>query len=118
MITRDIRITPGDKAEFTNNAAFCVGTGRMGLALHQEYQDQLTMVQALCGFAHIRGHGLFSDDMAIYQSRTDADGVRRDAYCFTYLDRVMDSYLASGLRPFLELGFMPHAMASGTPTAT
>ncbi|MBR6708013.1 MAG: xylan 1,4-beta-xylosidase, partial [Clostridia bacterium] len=114
----DWRIEPdkNSSAAFHNYAAFCVGTGRMGLALQKEYQDELREVQALCGFEYIRGHGLFSDDMAIYQERRDPDGVTRVQYCFTYLDRVMDSYLEMGLRPFLELGFMPGALASGTQT--
>lgn len=113
---KNIRITPESRADFTNNAAFCVGTGRMGLALHKEYLDQLAMAQELAHFEHIRGHGLFCDDMAIYQPYTDEDGVQHERYNFTYLDRVMDSYLAAGLRPFLELGFMPQKMASGTQT--
>ena len=112
----DIQVKPGDQASFTNNAAYCVGTGRMGLAMQKEYLDQLAMVQELCDFKHIRGHGLFSDDMSIYQPYKDAEGNWHDAYCFTYLDRVMDSYLALGIKPFLELGFMPERMASGTQT--
>ena len=112
----DIQVKPGDQATFNNNAAYCVGTGRMGLAMQKEYLDQLAMVQELCGFKHIRGHGLFSDDMSIYQPYKDAEGNWHDAYCFTYLDRVMDSYLALGMKPFLELGFMPDKMASGTQT--
>ena len=111
-----IALGENSRAEFHNNTAYCVGTGRMGLALHKEYLDQLEMAQNLAGFAHIRGHGLFSDDMAIYQPYTDAQGVTHEAYNFTYLDRVMDSYLRLGLRPFLELGFMPKKMASGTQT--
>lgn len=111
-----IALGENSRAEFHNNAAYCVGTGRMGLALHKEYLDQLEMAQNLAGFAHIRGHGLFCDDMAIYQPYTDAQGVTHEAYNFTYLDRVMDSYLRLGLRPFLELGFMPKKMASGTQT--
>lgn len=112
----NIAISPDSRAAFANNAAYCVGTGRMGLALQQEYQDQLALAQDLAHFKHIRGHGLFSDDMAIYQTCTDAEGREHDVYNFTYLDRVMDSYLAKGLRPFLELGFMPDKMASGTQT--
>ena len=113
MRERTVTVREDSRAAFTNNAAFCVGTGRMGLALQQEYQDQLRAVQALCGFKHIRGHGLFCGDMSIHQPYKDAEGVEHDAYCFTYLDRVMDSYRAAGLRPFLELGFMPDGMASG-----
>ncbi|MBQ8556471.1 MAG: xylan 1,4-beta-xylosidase [Clostridia bacterium] len=111
-----IAVTADSRADFTNNAAFCVGTGRMGLALHKEYQDQLRMAQELCHFKHIRGHGLFCDDMAIYQPYTDAQGSERVSYNFTYLDRVMDDYYAQGLKPFIELGFMPERMASGTQT--
>ncbi len=97
---------------FHNNVDFCVGTGRMGLALHKEYQDQLKLVQEYIGFQHIRGHGLFCDDMAIYQEERDGEV----SYNYTYLDRVMDDYRRLGLKPFLELGFMPRKLASGTQT--
>ena len=112
----EVKITQDSAAEFHNHAAYCIGTGRMGLAMHKEYQDQLAFVQEECAFKHIRGHGLFCDDMAIYQPYTDAEGVEHEAYCFTYLDRVMDYYRQQGIRPFLELGFMPEKMASGKQT--
>lgn len=101
---------------FHNHVDFCIGTGRMGLALQKEYQDQLRLVQDEIGFSHIRGHGLFCDDMAIYHEYTDASGKVCPEYNFTYLDLVMDSYRKLGLKPFLELGFMPGQMASGTQT--
>lgn len=101
---------------FYNHANFCVGTGRMGLALQKEYQEQLQLVQEKIGFQYIRGHGLFSDDMAIYQEYQDTDGTTKVEYNFTYLDLVMDSYRTLGIRPFLELGFMPERLASGTQT--
>lgn len=113
---KTITISADNRAEFHNNAAFCIGTGRMGLALQQEYAEELAFVQSKAHFAHIRGHGLFADDMAIYRPYTDQDGVTHDAYNFTYLDRVMDMYKKNGLRPFLELGFMPDKMASGKQT--
>ena len=116
MKTINIVIHNGDHADFKNYSSFCVGTGRMGLALQKEYQEQLQSVQQLCGFRYIRGHGLFSDDMAIYQPYTDEEGIEHASYCFTYLDRVFDSYLSLGIRPFLELGFMPSGLASGTQT--
>ena len=47
------------KIPFHNNVAYCIGTGRMGLALQKEYQEQLALVQEEIGFSHIRGHGLF-----------------------------------------------------------
>lgn len=101
---------------FNNNVTYCVGTGRMGLALHKEYWDQLSFVQKKIGFSYIRGHGLFCDDMAIYQEYEKEDGNVAVEYNFTYLDRVIDSYLGLHIRPFLELGFMPEKLASGTQT--
>ena len=52
---------------FHNNVDYCVGTGRMGLALTKEYQDELRVVQEEIGFKHIRGHGLFCEAMGIYE---------------------------------------------------
>ena len=109
-------VDPEQMVRFHNGADFCVGTGRMGLALQKEYQDQLRLTQEEIGFSYIRGHGLFSDDMAIYHTYKDADGNLHEEYNFTYLDLVMDSYLEKHIRPFLELGFMPKDMASGDQT--
>lgn len=118
--SRKVRISNDAVVPFHNNVDFCVGTGRMGLALTKEYLDQLKLVQEEIGFKHIRGHGLFSDDMAIYQEHRkhfwDMSEPGETEYCFTYVDRVFDSYLALNIRPFLELGFMPSKMASGTQT--
>lgn len=110
---RHYKIDRNNRALFNNHVDFCIGTGRMGLALQKEYLEQLKLVQEEIGFRHIRGHGLFSDDMAIYQEYEDASGTKRAEYNFTYLDLVMDNYRELGLRPFLELGFMPDKMASG-----
>ncbi len=116
MKVHEIHLSANSTASFSNHTSFCIGTGRMGLALQKEYHDQLAMAQAECSFKHIRGHGLFSDDMAIYQPYQDQDGNWHESYNFTYLDRVMDDYRSLGLKPFLELGFMPQKMASGTQT--
>ena len=99
---------------FNNKATHCVGTGRMDLALHKEYLDQLKLTQDEIGFSYIRGHGLFSKYMGIYREFRHMEG--KTEYCFTYLDMVMDSYLEVNIRPILELGFMPDDLASGTET--
>ena len=111
-----IKINDSASVPFKNQVDFCVGTGRMGLALQKEYQDQLGLVQNAIGFKHIRGHGLFTDDMAIYHNYEDADGNKVDEYNFTYLDLVVDSYIEKNIKPFWELGFMPKHMASGDQT--
>ncbi len=111
-------VKKGESVEFFNNVDFCVGTGRMGLALQKEYMEQLKAVQEEIGFKHIRGHGLFTDDMAIFREYEDWEDNRKKKieYNFTYLDLVMDNYLKLNIRPFLELGFMPKKLASGDQT--
>ena len=103
-------------ASFNNRTFSCIGTGRMDLALHQEYVDQLRLVQEKIGFDYIRGHGIFCRDMGIYQELSMPDGTVKEEYNFTYLDQVMDMYQDLSIRPFLELGFMPEKMASGEDT--
>jgi xylan 1,4-beta-xylosidase len=100
---------------FRNNASYCVGTGRIGLALQKEYAEHLKLVQETIRFRYIRGHGLFCDDVGIYRER-ESGGRMVPFYNFTYLDRIMDLYLENGIRPFLELGFMPDLMKSGEQT--
>jgi xylan 1,4-beta-xylosidase len=40
----------------------------------------------------------------------DANG--RPVYDWTIVDRIFDSYLARGVRPYVEIGFMPQAMST------
>jgi xylan 1,4-beta-xylosidase len=93
----------------------CVGTGRLDLALRRDYQDSLALLQRDIGFRYLRGHGLLSDGMGIHRTY-EWQGARRTHHSFTYLDQVLDACLGLGVRPFLELGFMPAALASGRQT--
>ncbi|QNU68504.1 cellulase family glycosylhydrolase [Ruminiclostridium herbifermentans] len=113
-----ILVNQENEIPFHNGMDFCVGTGRMFLALHKEYYEQLKMVQEAIGFKYIRGHGLFFSDMSIVHTYKDELGRDAVEYNFTYLDRVIDSYLSLGIRPFLELTFMPEHMASSGETTT
>jgi xylan 1,4-beta-xylosidase len=93
----------------------CVGTGRMGLSLRTGHARALDVAQREIGFELVRGHGMFADDMGVH--RTDeVAGERHVRHAFGYLDQVVDGYLRAGLRPFLELGFMPSGLASGDQT--
>jgi xylan 1,4-beta-xylosidase len=110
-----VKVPDGGRMNFRKNWKFCVGTGRLGLALQKEYLDHLKLVQEKIGFQYIRGHGLLSDDVGIYRE-VEIDGEMRTFYNFTYIDRILDSYLDLNIRPFIELGFMPSALASGEQT--
>lgn len=93
----------------------CVGTGRMDLALRRDHRESLALVQREIGFGYIRGHGLLSDGMGVYRPY-EWQGERRVRHAFTYVDQVIDGYLELGIRPFLELCFMPGELASGDQT--
>ena len=100
----NISLKGDENISFWNNVDFCVGTGRAGLALTEEYLKELSFVQDIIGFKHIRGHGLFTDDLAIYQKRKNwFTGEITMEYNFTYLDRIMDAYL--------ERKIVPHVLA-------
>lgn len=101
--------------QFTGKWDACIGTGRLGLALQKEYMDHLALVQKEIGFKYIRGHGLLHDDIGIYRE-DQINGEIRPFYNFTYIDRIFDSFLEKGIRPFIELGFMPSKLASGCET--
>lgn len=101
--------------KFTSNWSYCVGTGRLGLALQKEYMDTLAYVKKAIDFKYIRGHGLLCDDIGIYREDTVGDEVR-PFYNFTYIDRIFDSFLEIGIKPFVELGFMPKKLASDEQT--
>ena len=81
VIQKNIQIEENKEYVFRNQVDFCIGTGRMGLALTKEYQEQLSLVQKEIGFSHIRGHGLFCDDIGIYQETPEGES----EYNFTYL---------------------------------
>lgn len=90
----------------------CVGGGRAYETLLRENQRHLQLVRDACGFRYLRFHGLLHDDMAVYQE--DAEG--NPYYNFQYIDLLIDAMLKIGVRPFVELGFMPGKLASGTKT--
>src|SRR5580692_5942891 len=84
------------------------GSGRAILALRESYQHDLREVKQITGFEYIRFHAIFHDEVGIYDE--DANGA--PVYNFSYLDQIYDSLLANGVRPFVELSFMPKKLAA------
>lgn len=89
----------------------CVGAGRANEGLRADWQAHLSEVHGACGFAYCRFHGLFHDDMFVYH---EENGEPR--YNWLYVDTLFDAMLERGVRPFVELGFLPKAMASSDGT--
>lgn len=90
----------------------CVGAGRCNEGLRADWQQQLAYVKRECGFRYIRMHGLLTDDMAVYKEGKDG----KPEYNFMYVDVLFDFLQSIGMKPFVELGFMPGALASGNQT--
>lgn len=93
----------------------CVGTGRTREVLHADYRDSLAVVQEEIGFGATRAHGILHDDMGLVRP-FEHGGRTGTRYGFAYVDLVIDTWLDAGMAPFLELGFMPAALASGEQT--
>jgi xylan 1,4-beta-xylosidase len=90
----------------------CIGAGRANEGLRADWQQQLAMLKKECGFRYIRMHGLLTDDMGVY--REDKNG--NPEYNYQYIDVLYDYILSIGMKPFVELGFMPWALSSGNQT--
>jgi xylan 1,4-beta-xylosidase len=90
----------------------CIGAGRANEGLRADWQDQLRTARRECGFKYIRMHGLLTDDMGVYKE--DAHG--NPIYNWQYIDRLYDFLLSIDIKPFVELSFMPNALASGSKT--
>jgi xylan 1,4-beta-xylosidase len=90
----------------------CVGAGRANEGLRADWQQQLAYVKKQCDFKYIRMHGLLTDDMAVYTE----DNKGNPIYSYMYVDALYDYLLSIGVKPFVELGFMPNALASGNKT--
>lgn len=90
----------------------CVGAGRANEGLRADWQKQLAYVRKECGFKYIRMHGLLCDDMAVYKE----DNKGNAEYNYMYVDALFDYIESIGMKPFVELGFMPSALASGNQT--
>src|ERR1017187_7703452 len=82
----------------------CIAAGRANEGLRADWQEQLAVVQKEIGFKYIRMHGLLHDDMGVYSE--DARG--NPTYNWQYIDKLYDALLKLGLKPFVELAFMPH----------
>ena len=88
----------------------CIGAGRANEGLRADWQRQLQLCQQEIGFKQIRFHGLLSDDMGVYAETRDG----QPRHNWQYIDQLYDSLLALNVRPFVELSFMPSALASGS----
>jgi xylan 1,4-beta-xylosidase len=108
-INIDLNKTGGSKNDMFKQ---CVGAGRASEGLRADWQQQLLVIQKNIGFKYIRFHGLLCDEMHVYTE----DDKGKAVYNWQYVDKLYDFLLSAHIRPFVEFGFMPPALASGDQT--
>ena len=85
----------------------CVGSCHAPTALRADWQQQLTRAHRELGFRHVRFHGLLSDDMGTLVNQD-----HQYLFSFFNIDRVFDFLLSIGMKPLVELSFMPATLSS------
>jgi xylan 1,4-beta-xylosidase len=88
-----------------------VGSDHAPMALRADWQAQARACQRDLGVEYVRFHGLLSDAMGTLTCQKE-----ELLYSFFNADQIVDFLLSAGLRPFVELSFMPETLASGQTT--
>jgi xylan 1,4-beta-xylosidase len=92
------------------------GSGRAVLALRANYQRDLATMRSATAIGYVRFHGVLDDDVGLASGRTalfyDKPSAGHSPYDFSYVDQIYDALRAHGVRPFVELDFMPKALAA------
>jgi xylan 1,4-beta-xylosidase len=88
-----------------------VGSDYPGTLIRSDSQAHLKLAVDELGFRYVRFHDIFHDVLGTVR---EVDG--RIVYDWTKIDRLYDDLLSKGIRPFVELGFTPQAMATSGQT--
>jgi xylan 1,4-beta-xylosidase len=84
------------------------GSGRAILSLRESYRRDLRDVKHATDLRYVRFHAILHDEVGVYGE--DPDG--KPIYNFSYVDQIYDGLLENGVRPFVELSFMPRKLAA------
>lgn len=95
----------------------CIGNDHAFQMHRSDMLEHLKMIHDELGFQYIRFHGIFNDDMLTYQKLSDLVKVPGSEFVeevnFHQAGHVYDNVLKAGMKPVVELSFMPSALASG-----
>jgi xylan 1,4-beta-xylosidase len=83
------------------------GSGRAILTLRESYRNDLREVKKVTEFSYVRFHNILHDEDGVY----DEDEQGHPVYNFAYVDQIYDGLLKNGVRPFVEISFMPKKLA-------
>lgn len=83
------------------------GSGRAILALRDSYRNDLRAVKQVTDFRYVRFHAILHDEVGVYNEDEHGNAV----YNFAYVDQIYDGLLKNGVRPVVEISFMPKKLA-------
>ena len=84
------------------------GSGHAILSLREGYRNDLRSVKKATNFRYIRFHGILDDEVGVY----NVDKQCKPVYNFSYVDQIYDGLLKNGVRPMVEISFMPKKLAA------
>ena len=87
-----------------------VGTGIASLTLRADLQTHYKLANRELGMQRVRGHGVLAadaNDLAIFRW----SGTGTPTYDWTKFDTYLAAIVAAGMRPMMELSFMPKDLA-------
>lgn len=110
VIKRDAPVMPHNR-----HWQFCVGSGHAVLALRADYARQLKFIHDTLGIQRVRFHGILDDDMRTMtdlSAQMPVPGAEAFVeYNFNACGAAYDNVLAAGMKPFVELSYMPGKLA-------
>ena len=86
------------------------GSDRAAITLRDHWRKDLTRFHEEAGLKYVRFHGIFNDELGVYASSRQSP---TDTPNWQNLDRVYDGLVERGVKPLVELSFMPKRLASG-----
>ena len=103
--TVELNETPSEWVHFFSK---CVGSGHATLALRSDWRQQLQQCHNDLKVEYVRFHGLLDDDMSTYLPTEPST----KPYSFFNVDSIFDFLVSIGMKPVVELSFMPAGLAS------
>jgi xylan 1,4-beta-xylosidase len=92
-------------SEHLSHLLCAVTTG--GRPIGEELAEALEIAHTELGIAAVRAHAILGDDLGVYR---EVDG--EPVHDFTKVDLVYDRVRAAGMRPVVELSYMPRDLAA------
>ncbi len=104
----EIRVGAGAKTSpFPHFWEQMFGSGRAILSLRESYRSDLRAVKQVTDFRYVRFHAILHDEVGVYNEDEHGNPV----YNFAYVDQIYDGLLKNGIRPVVEISFMPKKLA-------